>query len=118
LPVRRYFELRAKAELERIDVDDLRELRRHFAERFAERGRICVRVHEDQRARGVDGDLLQAELVGLEPRLTVRARCGAQLAVEAVRPRVVGALERASLSRAAGGDVAPVAAPGEGGAPV
>ena len=46
------------------------------------------------RAPGVDLDRAQAESVAREVRLALGPRRGAERAVEPVRPRVVGALER------------------------
>ena len=56
--------------------------------------RLGVRVDEDERAPRVDEHRTEAEALLVEARLPVRARGRAQGAVEVVRPRVVGALER------------------------
>ena len=101
----------APAERERVDVepvagDDLREV----AERGGERLGLGVGVDEDERPPGVDRDRQQAERVAVEAGLEVAARRGAQGAVEAVRPRVVRALQRPAPGRRRGDERAAVAA--------
>ena len=105
LPVRVELELRAEAELQRIDVEDLGELRRHVAERLRERSRVGIGIHEDERAPRVGLDLPEPELVRIEPRLAIRAWRCAQPPVERVRPSVVRALQRLARTGPAGHDV-------------
>src|SRR6185437_3752232 len=103
LPVRVDLGLPARVEDEVVDVEaELGDLRRHRAERVRERLRVAVGVHEDERPPRADGDAAEPELVLREVRLLVRARRGAERAVEPVRPRVVGALERLALPGALG----------------
>ena len=110
LPVRVELELGAETEFKDVHVEDLRQLRRHVAQRIRKGHGLRIRVDEDERAPRVDLDLLQPELVGVEAGLAIRARRSPQPAVEAVRPRVVGTLERLPLARAAGDDVSAVPA--------
>ncbi len=116
LPVRLETRLGAEAEHERVDVEQLGELRGHVTERVRERWCIGVRVDEDERAPRIDLDLHQAELGRLEAGLAVRPRRRAQRPVEVVRPRVVRALQRRARPRPRGNDVTPVPADVEEGA--
>src|SRR5215831_13661873 len=118
LPVRLDLVFGAEAKLERLDVDDRRDPLRHVSEGLGQRWRVGVRVHEDERAPAVDGDLLEAELGEVEAGLAVRARRGAQGAVEAVRPCVVRALQRFAPAGAGRDDVAAMAADVEEGSDV
>src|SRR5262245_16659376 len=118
LPVRLELELRSEPELERVDVDDLGEPRRDVAEHLGQRGRVRVGIDEDEWPRGVDRDLLEAELGEVEARLAIGPRSGAQGAVEPVRPRVVRALERLARAGPARDDVAAMATDVEEGANV
>ena len=80
---------------ERVDVEpELFDLRRERAQRVGERLRLRPDVREDERAPGVDRDRHEAELVLREVGLLLAARRRAEVAVEAVRPGVVRALER------------------------
>ncbi len=63
-------------------------------EEVLERPGVGIGVHEDQRAPGVDTQRDEAELLLVHAALLVPARGGDEAAVEAVRPRVVRALER------------------------
>ena len=111
LPVRRECPRRAAAERERAEVDAaLRDERRHLAEHVGKRRRVRVGVHEHERPPGVDGGGQEPELRGVEPRLAVAARDLPQRAVEVVRPRVVGALQRRAAARAGEHGMAAVAA--------
>src|SRR5439155_17504643 len=74
------------------------------------RGRVGVGIHEHERAERVDLDLPEPELVGVEPRLAIRAWRRAQLSVERVGPRVVGALQRLTRPRSTRHDVPAVPA--------
>ena len=84
--------------------------RRDLAEHVGQRRRVRVRVHEDERSPRVDGGGQEPELRAVEPRLAVAARDLAQRAVEVVRPRVVGALQRRAASRPGEHGMAAVAA--------
>ena len=83
LPVRVRAELDARVKDERVDVDVAREQRRQLSEVLVQ---WCRR---DQRQLGC-----------VERRLAVRARRAAERAVEAVRPRVVVALDRGARAAA------------------
>src|SRR5882724_10209906 len=110
LPVRFQLELAAETKFERLDVKDLRELRRHFAERLEEGDRIGIGIHEHERTEGVDRDLPEPELVVVEPGLAIRAWRRAQPSVERVGPRVIGALQGLARPGSARHDVSAVAA--------
>src|SRR5919108_754173 len=99
LPVRLELRLDAKAELQRVDVENLSQLRRHIAEHLGERRRIDVWIHEDERPPRVHPDWRESELLGVEARLAVGAWRRAQASVEPVGPRVVRALERRAATR-------------------
>ena len=62
--------------------------------------RRCLRggVDEDERSPGLDPKLEQADSLGVESRLTLRARGCAKLSVEVVRPGVVAALQGLALA--------------------
>ena len=111
LPVRLELGLPARVEAKGVDVEpELGDLRRHRAERLGERLRSRCVFDEHERAPGVDGGAAEAELVLREVRLLVRPRRRAERAVEAVRPRVVRALQRLALALALGDREAAVAA--------
>ena len=60
---------------ERIDVDaGLGDERRCRPERLGERRCLGVRVHEEERPPGVDGEWDEAQLPGVEPVLALGAR--------------------------------------------
>src|SRR5262249_38679514 len=102
LPVRLDVELAAEAELEAVEVEaQACEELRERAQRVGERACIGVGVDEHERAPGVDLEAGEAELVVVEAGLELGARGGSQTAVEAVRPRVVGALESLAAPLAA-----------------
>ncbi len=75
-----------------------------------ERRRVGVRVDEDERPPGIHLHRHEPELRLVEAGLALGARRGAERAVEAVRPRVVGALERLALPLALADERAAVAA--------
>jgi hypothetical protein len=111
LPVRLDLGLPARVVDERADIEaELGDLRRQRAERVRERLGVGRRGGEDERPPRVDGDGQEAEVVLREVRLLLAARRRAELAVEAVRPRVVRALERLARAFSLGDDVAAVAA--------
>src|ERR1700751_446821 len=111
LPVRLGFGLPAGVVDERVDVEaKLGDLRRQRAEGGRERPRGGRRVGEDERPPGADCHWQKAELLLREAGLLLAARGRAQPAVEAVRPFVVGALQRLRRALYLGDDVAPVAA--------
>ena len=110
LPVRVQLELRPETELERIDVQHFRDLRRHRPERLRERRRIDVRIDEHERAPRVERERDERQLLVLEVELPVRSRRRAKLAVEPVRPRVVAALQRLAPAAPMGDDRAAMAA--------
>jgi hypothetical protein len=116
LPVPLQLELGAKAELQCVEVEDLGQSGRNVAERRRQRFGVRIRVDEDKRPPGVDADLDEVELVGVEARLPVRARRRTQATVETVRPGVVRALERLALSGSVRHDVPAVTADVEEGA--
>src|SRR6266516_3976764 len=94
LPVCVELELGAETELERIDVEDLAESRRHVGQRLGQRGRLGIGIYEHEGPEGVDLDLPEPELVAVHSRLAIGARCVAQPAVARIGPRVVRALQR------------------------
>ena len=97
LPVRVELRLAAVVVTEPVHVDaDRGHELRQLAERLAERRRLEVRVDEDERPPGVDLDRDERDLLRVEAGLPVGARSGPQAPVEAVRPPVVAALERAA----------------------
>ena len=99
LPVRLDAPLRAVMEPQRVDVDaELRDLLRHRTERHGERLRVGVRVHEEERPPALEAYGSQSDGVELE----VGPRRRPQAAVEPVRPGVVRALKRLSVSCAFG----------------
>ena len=103
LPVRLDLRLPALVEDELVDVEpELCDLRGHRAERLGERLRVALRVHEEERPPRVDGDAAEAELARREVGELLRARRAPERAVEPVRPRVVGALDRLALARPLG----------------
>ena len=111
LPVRLDLRLRALEEAKRVDVDSGRgDAVGHVFEEVRERAGIGVRAHEDEGAPGLRAQLQQAEVAGVDPAFAVRARRRDQSAVEPVRPRVVGALERRSPPGAFADDRASVPA--------
>ena len=98
LPVRLVLGLRPLMEDEPVDVDAaLRDDARQLAEVIGERLGVRVGVDEDERPPGVHGERHEAELRAVEARLRVGARRVPERAVEVVRPRVVGALQRLAL---------------------
>ncbi len=111
LPVRLELGLPSGVVDEAVDVEpELGHLCRHRAERVGERFRVRAGVDEDERSPGSDRRRGEAELVLREVRLFLRARRGAEPAVESVRPRVVRALERLPAALALGDREAAVAA--------
>ena len=101
LPVRLVLGGRALAERERVEVEACgRDELRQLAEVLRERRCVGVRVDEDERTPGVDLHGQEPELRRVEAGLAVGARRRAERAVEAVRPRVVRALERLAPPRA------------------
>jgi hypothetical protein len=95
----------------RVDVDPgFGDLLRDVLEEVRERRRIAVGIHEDERPPRLERELDEPELPLLDPALAVGAGRGEQPPVEAVRPRVVGALQRLPLARALADDRAAVAA--------
>jgi hypothetical protein len=64
------------------------------AERVRERRRVLVGVHEQERPPGLEAKRNERDALLVEVRLALRARSGAERAVEPVRPRVVRALHR------------------------
>ena len=105
LPVGVERERHPLVELERVQVEagaahDLGQL----AERLGERRRRRVGVHEDERPPRVDLRRLEPERLPVEAGIGLRARRCAQLAVEAIGPGVVVALERRAAA-AAGDDL-------------
>src|SRR5438132_92937 len=74
LPVCAQLEFAPEAELERLDVKDLRELRGNIVERVGEWGRVRVGIDEDERPPRLDLDRREPQLVRLEARLPARAR--------------------------------------------
>src|SRR5438445_6215502 len=110
LPVRFVLEVRTREKAERVDVDaGFGDALRNLFEKVGERRCVEIRVDEDERAPGVELEGDEAEAL-LDPAFAVRARCGDQLSVEGVGPRVVGALERLALARALADNRATVAA--------
>jgi hypothetical protein len=96
---------------EGADVEsELCDLRGQRPEGVGERLGVWPGVGEEERAPGVDRDGNEAELVLREVRLLLAAWRRSEAAVEAVRPRVIRALERLAAPFAVGDDVAPVAA--------
>jgi hypothetical protein len=86
-------------EAERVDIEaELRNLRRNRAEPVGERLGLGIRVHEQERPPALEPHGLQADAFDVE----VRARRRAQAPVEAVRPRVVGTLQRPPVAHALG----------------
>ena len=83
---------------------------RQLPEVLRERRCVGVRVDEDERPPGFDLDRHEPELRSVEARLPLRARSGAERAVEAVGPRVVRALQRLALPLALADERAAVAA--------
>ena len=111
LPVRLVLRGRALEEAKRVEVeaggrDELRQL----SEVLCERRRVGVRVDEDERPPDVDLHGHEPELRLVEAELALGARCRAERAVEAVGPRVVGALERLAPPLALADDRAAMAA--------
>ena len=100
-----------RVEAERADVETaVGEELGQVAEIVGEGLGLAIRVHEHERAPGVDGDRDEPERRGVEAWLALRARSAPQRAVEAVRPGVVGALDRLPPRVALAEDVAAVAA--------
>ena len=98
LPVRVELRLPARVEDEVVDVEpELGDLFGHRPERVRQRLRIRPGVDEHERAPRPDRCRSQPELAAREVRLLVGAGRAAQLPVEAVRPRVVRALQRLAL---------------------
>ena len=73
---------------------------------------LCIRVwvDEEQRPPGLEAEGNEPELVLVDPALPVPARRSDEAAVEPVRPRVVGTLERLTSARALSHERAAVAA--------
>ena len=95
LPVAGELGLGALEEAQRVEVDArVGDPLRDAVEELVERSGVRVRVHEDQRPPGVELQRDEAELLLLDPALLVAPRRGDEAAVEAVRPGVVGALQR------------------------
>src|SRR5438445_8011186 len=99
LPIHFQLEFGAKTELERVDVQDLCQARGDVAQCLGQRVGVWFRIDEDERAPGVDSDMHEPELLGVEARLPIRAGGRPQPPVEAVGPRVVGALQRLACAR-------------------
>jgi hypothetical protein len=93
LPVRRDVRLGPEAELQRVQVDDLGQLRGDVAERFGEGRRVRVRVDEHEWPPGVHLNADESELRRIEVGLGVRPRRCAEVAIEVVRPGVIRTLE-------------------------
>ena len=112
LPVRRILvDLEAAVEAHAAEIDPV--LGKAFgdvAEPLLQRPRLLIEVREDERPPLGNGDGMESQCLALEPRLALRARCGAKRAVEVVRPRVVGALDRLALAVALAQDEAAVPA--------
>ena len=83
---------------------------RQLSEVLRERRRVGVRVDEHERSPGFHLDRHEPELRLVEAGLALRARRGAERAVEAVGPGVVRALERLALPLALADERAAVAA--------
>jgi hypothetical protein len=83
---------------------------RHAVEELLERSGVGIGVDEDERSPGVELQCHEAELGRLDPAFALRARCGDQPSVEAVRPRVVRALEGLAAALPVADDRAPVPA--------
>ncbi len=97
LPVAVELRLRALEEAQRVQVDaGVGDPLRDAVEELVERAGFGIRAHEDQRSPGADLQRDETELLLVDPALLVPARRGDEPAVEAVRPRVVRALERLS----------------------
>ena len=106
LPVRLVLGLRSLEEDERIDVDAaVGDDARKVAEVVGERLGVRVGIDEDEGPPRVDGERHEPELLAVEAGLRVGARRIPEGAVEVVRPRVVGALERLPLPRRVAEDV-------------
>ena len=98
-------------EAQRVDVEAaVGEQRRELPERVRERRGRRIGVDEDERPPGVDRDGDEAERLAVEARLAVGARRVAEGAVQAVRPRVVRALDRLAARVPVAERVAPVPA--------
>src|SRR5438552_219428 len=98
LPVRGNLPLEPEAMLERIEVEQLGEECRHFAERGRKGPGVRARIDEHEWPPRVDGGRDEAEAARVEILLAVRPWRRAQLAVETVGPRVVWALQRLALA--------------------
>src|SRR5581483_9244855 len=111
LPVGVELRLPSRVEDEIVDVEpELVDLRGHRAQRVCERLRIVRRVHEHEGPPSADRGRQQPELLSREIRLLLGARCAPQGAVETVRPRVVGELQRLPPPLPLGDGEAPVTA--------
>ena len=112
LPVRGELVFVARVEDEVVDRDELGDR----AEGLGERRRVCVGVDEAERPPRLEAQRDEREPVRLEALLPLGARRGPERAVEPVRPRVVGALDRLSGPVALGEQRAAVATDVEEGA--
>jgi hypothetical protein len=92
-----------------VDAARRNELRQ-VAERLGERRRLGVGVDEDERAPGLDRELVQTDLVDLQAGLLPRTRRGPQAPVEPVGPGVVAALQRLAVAASLDEDRAAVPA--------
>ena len=103
--------LGALEEAQRVEVDPrVRDPLGDAVEEVLERLGVRVRVDEEERAPRLEAQLHEAELLLVDPALLVPARRRDEAAVEAVRPRVVRALQRLAPARALADDRAAVAA--------
>ena len=111
LPVRLVLGLGARQEAKGVEVDACgRDSLGDVVEHRPERRCVEVRVHEDERSPRFELEANEPELQRIEPSFAVRPGCLQQATVEAVRPRVVGALDRLALPRALAHDRSPVPA--------
>src|SRR5918996_1439753 len=111
LPVRSVLRLRALQEAEAVDVDPrLGDTLGNVLEEIGERLGALVGAHEEERPPGLEPERDEAELLAVDAALALGSRRREQLSVEAVRPRVVRALEGRAPAGAAADDGAPVPA--------
>ena len=99
LPVGVQLRLGALEEAESVEVD-ARSLDHlgHVSEVCRERAGFGIRVDEDQRPPGIEGELNESQPFGVVPALARKSRRCDELAVESVRPCVIRALEGRSLA--------------------
>jgi len=105
LPVRLHPEVDARVEQQPSDV----ELRRKRPKRVAERPRVRVGVHPQERTPRVHARSDERDVVAVAVELLAPRR-SAERPVELVRPRVVGALDRVAAARSLDEDRAAVPA--------